>query len=159
MSGTYSIASTNRRESFSDPVLVKPSTTHYDRPRSIRPSKSQTSTGKFPGQFLGDIDRKVGKTIILDHPSFSVTMSGSSLSLTTNWREFPQHKLIALIKCLLILQSLPEDALDESVTQLEDIASFYSNLSPEKIVPVIPASSIRGKLRAIQIRQPIILEP
>jgi hypothetical protein len=60
---------------------------------------------------------------------------------------------------LLILQALPEEALDESVTQLEDIADFYSNRSPEKIVSVIPASSIRGKLRAIQTRPPIVLEP
>ncbi|CCI01507.1 conserved hypothetical protein [Microcystis aeruginosa PCC 9443] len=143
MSGTYSIASTNPPESSSGAVLAKLSTTHYDRPMSIRPNKSQTSTGDF-----------------LVH-CFDLTMSDSdsSLSLTTHWREFPQDKLIALIKCLLILQSLPEDALDESVTQLEDIASFYSNLSPEKIVPVIPASSIRGKLRAIQPVPPIVLEP
>jgi len=157
MSGTYSIASTNPPESSSGAVLAKLSTTHYDRPMSIRPNKSQTSTGDFLVHLL--IDRKAGRTITGNYPSFDLTMSDSSLSLTTHWREFPQHKLIALIKCLLILQSLPEDALDESVTQLEDIASFYSNLSPEKIVPVIPASSIRGKLRAIQIRQPIILEP
>ncbi len=124
---------------------------------SIRPNKSQTSTGDFLVNLL--IDRKAGRTITGNYPSFDLTMSDSSLSLTTHWREFPQDKLIALIKCLLILQSLPEDALDESVTQLENIASFYSNLSPEKIVPVIPASSIRGKLRAIQPVPPIVLEP
>jgi len=97
---------------------------------SIRPNKSQTSTGDFLVHLL--IDRKAGRTITGNYPSFDLTMSDSSLSLTTHW---------------------------ESVTQLEDIASFYSNLSPEKIVPVIPASSIRGKLRAIQPVPPIVLEP
>lgn len=86
-------------------------------------------------------------------------MSNSSLSFRTDWNHLPNSRLIALLKCLLILQSLPEAALEEAAGELEGIADFYSDRSHQAILPTIPASSIKGKLKALQVRPPIVLEP
>lgn len=64
-----------------------------------------------------------------------------------------------LLKCLLIIHSLPGNALEEAAEELEGISHFYANRLPQVNLPIVPASSIKGKLRATQIRPPIVLEP
>jgi len=64
-----------------------------------------------------------------------------------------------LLKCLLIIQTLPEAALEEAAEELEGIYRFYADRLPQINIPTIPVSSIRGKLRATQVRPPIVLEP
>jgi CRISPR/Cas system CSM-associated protein Csm3 (group 7 of RAMP superfamily) len=64
-----------------------------------------------------------------------------------------------LLKCLLIIQALPENALEEAAEDLEGISRFYADRLPQVNLPVVPASSIKGKLRSTQIRPPIVLEP
>ena len=86
-------------------------------------------------------------------------MSGSSLSLKTSWQGLPLDKLMLLLKCLIIIQTLPEAALEEASEELERISRFYSNRLLQVNLPVIPAGSIKGKLRATQVRPPIVLEP
>ncbi len=105
------------------------------------------------------VDRDSGKTFVIQYPSFDLMMSDSSLSFRTDWNRLPLSKLIALLNCLLILQSLPQIGLEEATEKLEEIADFYSNRSTKADLPIIPASSIKGKLRAAQIRPPIVLEP
>ena len=68
-------------------------------------------------------------------------------------------KLMLLLKCLLIIQTLPEAALEEASEELEGIYRFYINRLSQVNIPAIPASSIRGKLRSTQVRSPIVLEP
>lgn len=104
-------------------------------------------------------DRESGKPIIIQSPCFDLMMSDSSLSLRTDWRRLPQDKLIVLLKCLLILQTMPEAGLQEAADELEAISRFYSNRLSQTNLPMIPASSIKGKLRATQVRPPIVLEP
>lgn len=86
-------------------------------------------------------------------------MSDSSLFFQTEWNRLAPTKLIAVLKCLVYLQSLPEAALEEAADELEKIADFYSNRFPEPNLPTIPASTIKGKLKAAQVRPPIVLEP
>ncbi|MEH1849086.1 MAG: hypothetical protein V7L25_29970 [Nostoc sp.] len=86
-------------------------------------------------------------------------MSDSSVLFRTDWLRLSQDKLIVLLKCLLILQTLPEAALEEAADELEGISRFYSNRLYQTNLPMIPASSIKGKLRATQVRPPIVLEP
>lgn len=86
-------------------------------------------------------------------------MCDSSLSLRTEWQRFAPDKLMLLVKCLLILQMLPENALEEAYEELKGISRFYANRLPQINSLMIPASSIKGKLRATQVRPPIVLEP
>lgn len=86
-------------------------------------------------------------------------MSGSSLSFRTDSCRLPPDKLMLLIKCLLIIQTLPEAALEEASEELEGIYRFYINRLPQANMPMISAGSIKGKLNAMQIRPPIVLEP
>jgi hypothetical protein len=103
-------------------------------------------------------DRENGKTLVIKYPPFDLMMSDSSLSFKTDLYRLSEIRLIALLKCLLILQSMPEIAVGEAAERLERIAEFYSNRSPQENLPAISASTIKGKLRSVQIRPPIILE-
>jgi len=104
-------------------------------------------------------DRESGKTIVIQYPSFDLMMSDSSLSFRTDWSRLPVSKLVALLKCLLILQSLPESALEEAADDLEKVADFYSDRFPQANLPPIPSSSIKGRLKSARVRPPIVLEP
>ncbi|MBH8566136.1 hypothetical protein I8748_28935 [Nostoc sp. CENA67] len=86
-------------------------------------------------------------------------MSNYSLSFKTDWNRLPPSKLIALLKCLRILQSMSEDALEEAAEELQGIADFYRDRFPQANLAAIPASSIKGKLKSAQVRPPIVLEP
>jgi hypothetical protein len=90
-------------------------------------------------------DRESGKAIVIQYPSFPYRLS--------------PDKLMLLLKCLLIIQTLPESALEEASEELEEIYRFYTNRLAQANLPVIPARTIKGKLKATQIRPPIVLEP
>lgn len=60
-------------------------------------------------------------------------MSGSSVSVRTDWNRLPRPTLSALLKCLFILQSLPESALEEAADELKGISDFYSDRFPQLI--------------------------
>ncbi len=64
-----------------------------------------------------------------------------------------------LLKCLLIIQTLPEAALEEASEELEGIYHFYTNRLPQANLTMIAASTIRGKLSSMQVRPPLALEP
>lgn len=117
---------------------------------------SQTSSGIALENVV--LDRESGKPIVIQYPSFDLVMSGSSLSFRTDWQGLSPSNLMLLLKCLVIIQSLPETALQETVEELEGISCFYSNRSPQVNLPMISTNSIKGKLRAAQVRPPIVLE-
>jgi hypothetical protein len=119
---------------------------------------SQTSSGIALNKHEV-IDRESGKCIEIKLLGFDMEMSSSSLSLKTYFQGLSLDKLILLLKCLLIIQTLPQAALEEACEELEGIAHFYKNRLSQVNLPPIPVSSIRGKLRATQIRPPIVLEP
>lgn len=104
-------------------------------------------------------DRESGKPIIIQHPSFDLMMSGSSLSFRTDSHHLSPDKLLLFLKCLLIIQTLPEAALEEAAEELEGISRFYANRLPQVSLPKIPTSNIKGNLRATEVRPPIVLEP
>lgn len=118
---------------------------------------SQTSSGITLNNVI--LDRESGKAIVIQYPSFDLMMSGSSLSFRTDSYRLSPDKLMLLLKCLLIIQTLPESALEEASEELEGIYRFYMNRLPQVNIPIIPASSIRGKSRAMHVRPPIVLEP
>ena len=105
------------------------------------------------------MDRESGKAIVIEYPSFDLMMSATSLSFKTDAYRLSPDKLMLLLKCLIIIQTLPEAALEEASEELEGIYHFYSDRSKQSNPAGIPASSIRGKLRAMQVRPPIVLEP
>jgi len=118
---------------------------------------SQTSSGTTLNNVV--FDRESGKAIVIQYPSFDLIVSGSFLSFKTDSYRLSPDKLMLLLKCLLISQTLPESALEEASEELEGIYRFYMNRIPQVNIPMIPASSIRGKLNAMQVRPPIVLEP
>ena len=103
-------------------------------------------------------DRESGKAITIQYPSLDLRISNSPVSFRANWDHLPVSQLIALLKCLLILQYLPQSALEEAADELERVADFYSNRSPQSSVSSIPASSVNGRLRSAHVRPPIVLE-
>lgn len=118
---------------------------------------SQTSSSVSLSNVI--FDRESGKAIVIQYPSFDLMMSGSSLSFRTDSYRLSPDKWMLLLKCLLIVQTLPEAALEEASEELEGIYRFYSNRLAQANLPVIPASTIKGKLNATQVRPPIVLEP
>ena len=157
MSGTYSSNSINQRENFSGGVSQIPSIKRWNPKQLTLQTHSQTSTGLSPT--ISFFDRESGKNFVIQSISFDLMMSDSSLFFQTEWNRLAPTKLIAVLKCLVYLQSLPEAALEEAADELEKIADFYSNRFPEPNLPTIPASTIKGKLKAAQVRPPIVLEP
>jgi hypothetical protein len=125
------------------------STTPCNPRHLIQSRYSQTSSGIALDNII--FDRESGKP-------FELVMSNTSLAFRTDWQHLSPSKLILLLKCLFLIQSLPETALQEAAEELEEISHFYANRSPQSSVPTIPVSRIRGKLRAIQVRPPIVLE-
>jgi hypothetical protein len=117
---------------------------------------SQTSTGLLATTSFFDKER--GKTFIVQCPSFDIMMSDSFLSLRTDRDKLSQNAILRL-KCLLILLSLPEVALEEAAENLEDIANFYTDRFPQASLPNTLASTIKGTLKSAQVRPPIVLEP
>jgi hypothetical protein len=126
-------------------------------PNQLNQKYSQTSSGAALNNVI--FDRESGKAIVIQYPSFDLMMSDSSLSFRTDSYRFSPDKLMLLLKCLLIIQTLPEAALEEASEELEGIYRFYKNRLSQINVPTISASSIRGKLRSTQVRPPIVLEP
>jgi CRISPR/Cas system CSM-associated protein Csm5 (group 7 of RAMP superfamily) len=63
-----------------------------------------------------------------------------------------------LLKCLLIIQELPESSSKEAFEELKSIYLFHVNHAHQANDPFIPASSIKGKLRAMQVRPSMVLE-
>lgn len=96
---------------------------------------------------------------MIQYPSFDLIMSDTSLSFRTDSYRLSPDKLMLFLKCLLIIQNLPEAALEEACEELEGISHFHKNRLPQTSITTIPASSIRGKLRATKVRPPIVLEP
>ncbi|NEP57663.1 MAG: hypothetical protein F6K31_11665 [Symploca sp. SIO2G7] len=86
-------------------------------------------------------------------------MSESSLSFKTSWQSLAPDKFILLLKCLFIIQTLPESALEEAAEVLEEIFNFYANRSSQLNLPTVSTSNIKGKLKTTQLRPPIVLEP
>lgn len=86
-------------------------------------------------------------------------MSNNSLSLSIDRDRLPLNRMIAILKCLVILQSLPEAGLEEAVEGLERVSDFYTDRSVQVDLPTISPISIKGRIKSAQIRQPIVLEP
>lgn len=158
MFGTYSISSTSLLEGSSGGASQISSIMPCNPNQLIQYKHSQTSSGvAFNNHEV--IDRESGRSIKIQYPSFDIEMSSLSLSFRPNWQDLSPDKLILLLKCLLIIQALPESALEEAAEELEGISRFYANRLPQVNLPIIPASSIKGKLKATQVRPPIVLEP
>lgn len=118
---------------------------------------SQTSSGVTFNNVV--LDRESGRDIVIQYPSFDLMMSDSSLSFRTDSYRLSPDKLVLLLRCLIIIQALPEGALEEASEELEGIYRFYVNHLPQSKGTMIPASSIKGTLSAMQVRPPIVLEP
>lgn len=86
-------------------------------------------------------------------------MSDAYFSIQHHWQDLSPEKLKLLLKCLLILQTLPEAALQEAAEELEDIAQFHAERSSLGYPRLTSTSQIKGKLEATQLRPPIVLEP
>lgn len=115
---------------------------------------SQTSTGIDTENLV--FNRASGKLLVIQYPSFDLVMSDSLLSFRTDGHRMQPRRLIALLKCLLILQTLPEGMLEEAAEKLESIPRFYSNRFPETSVPAFPPKLIEDKLASKQVRPPVV---
>lgn len=111
--------------------------------------RSQTSSGITLNNVV--LDRESGRDIVIQDPSFDLMIRTDSYLLSAD-------KLILLLRCLLIIQALSEDAVKEASEELEGIYRFYVNRLPHSNVTMIP-TSIRGTLSAIQVRPSLVLAP
>lgn len=157
MFGRYSISSTNLPEGFSGGASQISSITLCNPNQLPQHKNSQTSSGIDLNNVV--IDRESGNHIIIQYPDFDLMMPGSSLSFRTAPQSLSSDKWMLLLKCLLILQTLPEAALEEASEELAGISRFYANRLPQVNLPKIPATTIKGKLNPTQVRPPIVLEP
>ena len=151
MSGTYSISSTNLLEDSLDGASQIPSTTqcNLNQLNQYQHKYIQTtSSATFSSNVV--LDRESGRAITIQYPSFDLRLTNSSL--------LSPDKVALLVKCLLIIQALPEAALEEASEELEDIYHFHSNRLPQTSTTMIPASTIRSRLNTMQVRPPIVLE-
>ncbi len=84
-------------------------------------------------------------------------MTESSVSFRADLLKVSSDKLMLLLKCLLILQSLPRNALEEAINELEEIKIFHAEKMTSHNLPLIGTSKIKGKLSSTA-RPPIIFE-
>ncbi|WP_373543911.1 hypothetical protein [Chamaesiphon sp.] len=104
------------------------------------------------------VDRETGASITIHYPSFE-GIPERFIPVAKDRESLYSNKLVQLLKCLSIIASLPEDALEETIEDLEGIRNFYDNRIPSDRLPVIAASNIKGKLGAVEVRTPVALEP
>jgi hypothetical protein len=119
-------------------------------PNQLKQDKfEQTSSGVN----LNDLafDRESGKTFIIHYPSFGLVMSGASLPVRLDRPGLSRDNLIKLAKCLIILQFLPEEALEETTGQLEGIYRFYKDREAQIGLPKPSVNKIKGKLQSKQV--------
>jgi hypothetical protein len=102
-------------------------------------------------------DRETGESIVIHHPSFGIT-SDPFVSFRNEGESSYSGKILLLLKCLVIIASLPEAALEETVEELEVISRFYVNRFPSDNLPAIASSTVKGKLSTPKVRPPIVLE-
>lgn len=116
---------------------------------------NQTSSGMNSNNAV--LDRDTGKSIVIHYPS-SERIFDQFISDKKDGESLYADKLAQLLKCLFIIASLPEDALEEAVEELEGISRFHVNRFPSNDLPVIASSTIKGKLGTAKVRPPIVLE-
>jgi hypothetical protein len=116
---------------------------------------SQTSSGITSNTLL---DREGGSYTVVQHPSFDLVLSETSVSFRTDLYRLTPDRLMLWLKCLLLIQTLSEAALEEASRELEEIARFYMNRMSGN-VSTISTSVVKGKLEKAQIRPHIVLEP
>lgn len=104
------------------------------------------------------VDRVSGKPFIIQNPFFDLMLSGSTLSFVTDSQRISNDKLVLILKCLLIIQALPEAAIDETANELNSIYNFYKDRQTHLSLAKPPAKKIKGKLRAKKNRPAFILE-
>jgi hypothetical protein len=107
------------------------------------------------------LDRDSGRAIVIQCPFSDPVVPNSSLYFNSDLYGLTPEKLALLVNCLLIIQALPEAALEEAFEELEGIYRFYINRLPEAnaTATIIPARTIKGTLNAVEVRPPIVLEP
>jgi hypothetical protein len=89
----------------------------------MMPKYSETSVGIFRDNFV--FDRDSGKPLKIQDPFLDLEVSASCLSFRATWHQLPPSKTVMLLKCLLILQSLPETVLEEAAKKLEELGLPY----------------------------------
>ncbi len=112
----------------------------------------------FADSYLSITSDLNGKNFAIQSSSFDVNISGASLSISTDLNRLSHNNLIALLKCLLHLQVLPEAALEEVVEELRSIADFYYDRNPPVSLANTLSSNIKGELKHSQVRDPIVLD-
>ena len=104
-------------------------------------------------------DRETGESIVIHHPySSSGRTSNLFAPFANDGESLSSHRMALLIKCLLVIASLPEEALEEATEELEGISRFYVNRFPSNERPAIASSTIKVKLGTAKVRPPIVLE-
>jgi hypothetical protein len=124
-------------------------------PVHLTPRFNQTSSGMDSNNAV--FDRETGKSIVIHYPSFGMT-SDPFISYGNDGDSSYSGKMLLLVKCLVIIASLPEAALEETVEELEGISRFYVNRFHSNDLPAIAPSTVKGKLGTAKVRPPIVLE-
>lgn len=109
-------------------------------------------------------DRTSGRKIVIRYPhGIDIVLSGNAQLDDLSARK----SSVALIKCLALLTflsdlgSLSEDssALEEAAEELEGIARFYHTRQLESTRSAnLPPKIVRGKVTAVENKEPIALE-
>ncbi len=77
--------------------------------------------------------------------------------------EFPDSQIpqiVNLLKCILLLSLLPQEGLDEAVSELESIKEYYSDFTNDfdSSQESLPPKVIKAKVNPAQTRPPLVLD-
>lgn len=78
--------------------------------------------------------------------------------------EFPDsqipQRVVNFLKCILILSLLPQEGLDEAVSELESIKEYYSDFTNDfdSLQESLPPKVIKAKVNTAQTRPSLVLD-
>jgi hypothetical protein len=85
-------------------------------------------------------------------------MSTDTLSFWIDRKSWSMTKIITFLKYLSAFQNLPDAALEEAVTMLEQVIEFYTDRVPQSEFPEKPSRIVMGRIVSTEVSPPIVLE-
>ncbi len=94
----------------------------------------------------------------ISYPYINPT-SQVSFEVEFPYSQIPQ-RVVNLLKCILLLSLLPQEGLDEAVSELESIKEYYSDFTNDfdSLQESLPPKVIKAKVNTAQTRPPLVLD-
>lgn len=95
----------------------------------------------------------------ISYPYINSTSSQVSFKVELPLTQTPK-RILNLLKCILLLSLLPQEGLDEAVSELESIREYYSDFTNDfdSLQESLPPKVIKAKVNPAQTRPPLVLD-